>query len=502
MNEANLFPYQIEPVRHLVNLLRSGQNCLDGSDGGVGKTAMACGVIRALDLPTLVVAPQISLTAWRRMGEHIGTEFDVINPELLQTGKTPFGSWQHPRPSKLETDLVCDRCQLVVDFKKPTKCTRQRYGLHCVEPRKRPHRYGKFTWNDGIKFLVVDEVHRFGALDSLNADMLIAARRQGILTLGLSATAADSPLQLRALGYVLGLHQLLDGGDDDSGGFYRFAFRMGCRRNLQFGGIYFAGDDRQRREKVGEIHKLLFPSRGIRVRVSDLGSAFPCRQITTELYDLGSKGEASRLDRLYADMDGAIASLNAGGQGADSSDHPLTKILRARQEIELVMVPLFVDLARQYLESRMHVAVFVNFKSTMDELSKRLRTNCRIEGGQTPELRQKFLDDYLSDKEPVILVNSAAGGVSINLHDIHGNFPRVGIVSLGFSAINTRQVLCRLWRSGAKTKCLYRLPLVVGTVQEKIHKAVAAKLDRIDMLNDGDLMAANLPLLRGGEINI
>jgi len=495
MNEQGLHSYQIPSVRHLVSLLRGGQNCLDGSDCGTGKTFVAGGVIRALDLPTLVVAPQISLPAWRRMGDSLGVEFDVINPEMVQTGKTPFGRWERPRPSRLETELICDRCQLIVDPKKPTKCTRQRNGIHCVESRKKSHQYGRFIWADGIKFLVFDEIHRFGAVKSLNSDMLIAARRQGIPTLGLSATAADSPLQLRALGYVLGLHQLLDGGSDDNGGFYRFAFRMGCRRH-PFGGLYFAGGDVERRRKMAALHSCIFPERGVRVCVSDLGAAFPLRQITAELYDLGSKGEASRLDRLYADMDRAIKALNECRQREASADHPLTRILRARQEIEIIMVPIYEELARQYLESEMHVAIFVNFKQTMEELAKRLKTNCRIEGGQSASLRQRYLDDFMADKEPVILVNNAAGGVSINLHDIHGNHPRVGIMSLGFSAINTRQVLCRLWRSGAKSKCLYRIPLIANTVQEKIHRALAPKLNQIDALNDADLWAANLPLTK------
>lgn len=490
-----LYDYQVKSVEHLVLLLQSGQNCLDGSDCGVGKTPVACGVIRALDLPTLVLAPQISLTEWRRTGDALGVEFDVLNPEMVQTGKTPFGHWDNPRPRILETELICDRCQLVVDLTKPARCTRQRNGIHCVESRKKPHRYGRFNWNPGIKFLVVDEVHRFGAIDSLNADMLIAARRQGIRVLGLSATAAENPLQLRALGYVLGLHQLVDGGSDDRCGFYRFTFRMGCRRH-PFGGWYFGGDEPERKKKLGELHRSIFPSRGIRVRVTDLGDAFPERQITTELYDLGSRGQATRLDALYAAMDDAIQTLNSVRQTDVDISHPLTQVLRARQEIELIMVPIYEELAKQYLENGLHVALFVNFKQTMDELSKRLKTNCRIEGSQSRALRQQHLDNYSDDKEPVILVNNAAGGVSINLHDRRGEFPRAGIVSLGFSAVQTRQVLCRLWRQGAKSKVLYRIPLIAGTVQEKVHRALTPKLNQIDALNDADLMAANLPLTK------
>ena len=495
MNEIGLLPYQLKSVKHLASLLRTGQNAVDGSDCGVGKTFVAGGVIRELDLPTLVLAPQISLTEWRRMGEKLGVQFDVRNPEMIQTSRTPFGWWDHPRPKKLETELICDRCQQVVDPKENAPCRCQRNGIHCVDPRTKSHQYGKFNWHPNIKLLVFDEVHRFGALDSLNSEMLIAARRQRIRVLGLSATAAENPLQLRALGYVLGLHELVDSGRDDRCGFYRFAFRMGCRKH-PFGGWYFAGDESERKKRMGELRQLIFPSRGVRVCVADLGDAFPERQITTELYDLGSRGQTTRLDALYATMDGAIQTLNEARQRDVDLSHPLTCLLRARQEIELIMVPIYEELAKQYLENGLHVALFVNFQQTMDELSKRLKTNCRIEGKQSHALRQRYLDDFGDDKESIILVNNAAGGVSINLHDRQGKFPRVGIVSLGYSAVQTRQVLCRLWRQGAKSKVLYRIPLIAGTVQEKIHRALTPKLNQLDSLNDGDLWATNLPLTR------
>lgn len=480
-----LYDYQVKSVEHLVPLLQSGQNCLDGSDCGVGKTPVACGVIRALDLPTLVLAPQISLTEWRRTGDALGVEFDVLNPEMVQTGKTPFGHWDNPRPKILGTELICDRCQLVVDPTKPTRCTRQRYGIHCVDSRKKAHRYGRFNWNPGIKFLVVDEVHRFGSIDSLNADMLIAARRQGIRVLGLSATAADSPLQLRALGYVLGLHGLI--GDDS---FYRFAFRMGCRRQ-PFGGLYFAGDEAERRKKMGELHRLIFPSRGSRVRIADLGESFPEGSIHAELYDVM---QPERIESLYKKMHEALEELRGAREMDADPSHPLTKVLRARQEIEILKVPLFQDLAERELEAGNSVALFMAFKATIDELCARLKIKLKIVGGQKPSERDSAIRDYQSDRERVIAASIDAGGVSVSLHDIRGQFPRVGIVSPVFSSIKMRQVFYRLRRIGGKSKSRYRLVLAAKTCEEKIHKAVSAKLNNIDALNDQDLMSVNLPI--------
>lgn len=515
-DSSGLYTYQIPAAEHLARVLQERNAAIDGSDMGTGKTAVACAVIRHFNLPTLVLAPQISLPSWERMGVAFKTEFDVLNPEAVRTGNTPFGRWSNPRPpGPMPTLLRCTECQCEVDPANPRRCPYRRHGIHCVKNERIPHNYGKFIWHPAIKFLVFDEAHGYGALDSLQSDMLIAARRQNITTLAMSATAADSPLGLRALGYVLGLHSLVDGQAgggtqlgtgvrppitghhvDDGGGFYRFAFRMGCKKH-PFGGLYFGGDEEDRRGKMAELHQLIFPSRGYRVRIQELGDSFPSRQITADLYDLGKKGSGGRIDSLYAEMDSAVGELRGLSSADLNEDHALTKLLRARQELELVMLPLYEELARQCLESGVHVAIFVNFSQSLRELAKRLNTKCLIYGGQNPKERQHWLDRYQADEEPIILLNSAAGGISINLHDVLGLHARCGIVSLCYSAVVMRQIFGRLWRVGGKSTAFYRVPLLAGTVQEKIHKALAPKLDRIDLLNDGDLFAANLPLTRG-----
>lgn len=490
-NPSGLKNYQVEPAFALTQLLRSGQNVLDGSDCGVGKTYHAAAVIRELGWPTLVLAPQISLTAWRRVGAAMGVEFDCLNPEAVRTGKTSFGQWENPRPAGLSpAEYWCSCCQLQVILDAPRPCPHHPGGIHCVVVKKKSHDYGKFRWHAGIKLLAVDEVHRFGALDSLNADMLIAAKRQGIPVLAMSATVADSPLNLRALGYVLDLHKLVDRRGDDGDGFYRFAFRMGCKKH-PFGGLYFGGDDQDRRAKMAALHAEIFPSRGVRVRIADLGEQFPAVQITSELFDLKSAG---RLEVLYAEMNEALTELRGAQLGDANAEHPLTKLLRARQEVEVLKVPLFEELAKQGVEGGNSVAIFVSFKATVDELCKRLGTSCRIVGGQSATERDAAIDGFQADKERIIVANTDAGGVSVSLHDVNGKFPRLGLVSPTFSSTKLRQVFGRLRRAGGCSKALYRLVLAAGTCEEKIHRAVSVKLDRLDALNDCDLMAANLPL--------
>ena len=134
------------------------------------------------------------------------------------------------------------------------------------------------------------------------------------------------------------------------------------------------------------------------------------------------------LEELYQEMDGCVQVLN-NLRATDVPDLEITKMLRIQQELELIMIPVFEEISRQLLEAGYHVPIFVNYRQTMEELAKRFKTGCLIYGGQNPKQRQQNIDDFQDDKEPVLIAISAAGGISISLHDLHGNFPRGGVAS-------------------------------------------------------------------------
>lgn len=466
---------------------------------GVGKTAHAVAVLRALNDAALVVCPRVSVPGWTRMGQRLSTEFDALHYEALRLGKTPFGWWDRPMPVDRPRLFKCSRCQRT--WKTGDAETQCPYptpngGPHEPTSKPVPHRYGRFNWHPAIQTLVFDEAHRCSALDSLQADMLIAAKRQRIKTLVLSATIAESPLHFRALGYLLGLHNLCDSRDGDGPpGFYQWAFRHGCHK-LPMLGLRFAVGESKKREILERLHHQLFPDKGCRVRIDSLGDSFPAVEITAELYDCEA---ANRINALYARMRDAVDRINA----RRASDMvAITALLRDRQEIEMLMLPVFVELAQDAVAEGRHVALFFNFRETVDECCRMLGTTCKIDGSQTGEAgarrRQKNVDGFQADDEPYIVATNDAGCESIDLHDVRGFFPRLGLCSLGFSAKKTRQVFGRLRRALGKSKALYRCVLAAGTVQERVHKAVAGKLDRLDMLNDGDLMSVipNLSLVK------
>lgn len=491
VSRENLLAWQGNAADALLAALQKHGAALDASDLGTGKTAHALAVVRHLDVPTLVVCPAVSITGWKRMGQILGATFSIINYEALRTGNREFGSWENPRPKASKKIFRCASCQRKFDSPEElaSRCPHHRIGIHCVEVKSKPHRYGKFRFHENIKLLVFDEVHRTSALDSLNADLLIASKRQGIPTIGASATFAEGPLDFRALGFRLGLHSLLD--------YHKWAFARGVRK-FPLGGFHWPVGEQRKKEILAELHTQIFPERGCRVRIEDLGLAFPETQVTSELFDLK---EAGRIDECYARMEEALAALEVEKLSDKCADHPLTALLRASQEIELLTVPVFQELASDALAQGMSVALFVNFRRTLDELCKRLKTDCRVDGSQVGERgareREAAIQKFQTNESRCIVLTSAAGGVSISLHDERGGHPRLGLVSPGFSAVQFRQVLGRLRRATGKSKALYRIVLIAGTVQEKIHKALSGKLNNLDAILDSDLMAVNLPLTVG-----
>lgn len=487
MNAQGLLPFQIEPAQQLLTALRINGSALDASSCGIGKSYHAAAIIRELAEPALVVCPKISITAWKNVLETMGAQAGVTNWEALRGGNTAFGRWDHPAPKKRPSKMICTNCDNEVDVFNPSPCRVSPDNKHAVSPVAIPHVYGRFVFNDTLRFVVWDEAHAAAGLKSLNSDMVIASKRQHLKSLFLSATICDSPLQLRSVGFALGLHCLVG-----PAGFFAWAARRGCRR--VFGrGFQFAASDSQKIKIMGGIHESLFPAKGIRVNSADIPD-FPRCQITSELFDLEASG---KLTELYKTMEDAIEELNRVKLTDKNAEHPLTALLRSSMQIELLKLPIFLALRQDALDEGKSVVFFVQYRQSLEELQRRTKAPT-IYGGQRPDERQKAIDDFQAEKTDTIILNIAAGGVSISLHHIApGVRPRVGICSLHPSATKSRQMFGRLARAGGLSPARYRIPLCANTPEERLHKRLSSKLNCLDALLDSDLTACNLPLTSG-----
>ena len=326
----------------------------------------------------------------------------------------------------------------------------------------------QYTWDYG-GLLIWDEVHRCKSPKSLNAKMLSAAwDTKRLRCLCLSATAAQNPMDMRALGYVLGLHKNYN--------FWHWVVANGAKRN-RWNGFDWRGSLSQ----LEAIHKHIFPERGVRLRIKDLGAAFPENLVIAEPLEMTNTRD---LVQIYEGAQEALAELATKAE----ADWPnaMTIILRARQQAELLKVPLLVEMAQDLKDEGKSVVIFVNFNDTIDLLKHHLGTECVIRQ-QEAEERQANLDAFQSNKSWIILCNIQAGGVGISLHDTDGAHPRVALLCPTYNAVDLQQALGRCYRSGGKSPVIQRLIYASGTVEEKVCQRVNAKLNNISLINDDEV---------------
>lgn len=424
--KLTLYPYQQLASDLLIGAINSCGAALDASDTGVGKTFTALGVADGLDTDPFIICPKSIQTAWREACESLAIRpIDVVNIEKIKAGNTPYMS----RPSKK-----------------------------------------KFIWTLPRGTLIIyDECQGASGYKTANSKVLALTRGYGYKVLGLSATVAESPLQLKALGYLLKLHKYTD--------HYSWCLRYGCYKNA-WGGLEFVRGA-QRVKYLKELNKQIFPDKGVRVRIKDLDS-FPDNKIIAQAYDL-SKRDTDEINSIFDEMEDNLKNPEYSGSA-------LTEMLRARQATELYKVPLLAEMTTELLEEGKHVVIFVSFRETLSRLASQFPDASVLLGGQKIEERDAEIAKFQRNQSNVCIAMIQAGGVGVSLHDTTGDAPRVSLITPTYSARELKQALGRIHRATGKTKCLQKIIYAAGTVEERACKAVKRKLDNISLLNDGDLM--------------
>jgi superfamily II DNA or RNA helicase len=164
----------------------------------------------------------------------------------------------------------------------------------------------------------------------------------------------------------------------------------------------------------------------------------------------------------------------------------MTEILRARQEAELIRVPVLVDLAEALLDEERSVVIFCNFRNTIDTLLTKFKDPCYIWGGQPDDQREGMIADFQCDANHVMVCQIQSGGVGVSLHDTLGR-PRSSLICPTYSAVDLKQALGRIHRAGAKSKAVQKIIFAADSIEEQVMKKVRSKLKNIETLNDGDI---------------
>jgi len=216
---------------------------------------------------------------------------------------------------------------------------------------------------------------------------------------------------------------------------------------------------------------------------------FPETQITSVPYQVSKKRE-KEIQKEYSIISKELDNLHT--KGKKDKGNILVKIMRSHQRIELIKVPLFVELANDFIHNGHSVVIFVNFTQTLKLLSEMLHTDVLIYGEQSGEEREKNIEKFQSNRSGIIICNIKAGGLGLSLHDIHGGYPRVSLISPTFNAIELTQALGRVHRAGGKSKSLQRIIYCANTVEERIADKLKIKLKSINSINNGDVDLTNI----------
>ena len=427
---AKMLPHQREPLARLWSLRRSGRRHLvDGSDTGTGKTFVASALASGTGCPVAVLAPLPVLHAWEEalarfhVKPSLLTNYEKLNPKC----KTRWLTWLN---SGWPAWHLPDNC-----------------------------------------FVIVDEAHRCKG-EKTNAALLLASLKfYNVTTLSLSATLAESPLDLRALGFLHGLH----GWND----FAEWCTKHGC---ADCNGWRFIGGP----EHLAPITRHFFRDSGVRVRRSEIEGFPPTKIVPLEVDAKGAAGA------WKAARDAAVRAVDL--RTAEWYMNAQTEILKARMAVEASKLPALASIARGALDEGASVAVFVNFTNSVQFFRQAFPGAGVIWGGpedggaQKPEERAAVVREFREDRLRLVVCNIAAGGVGISLH---GRRPRVSIISPPWSAMVLRQALGRVARAGGSHSTQY-IVFARDSIEHDVYKACQRKADTLDTLQDFDLQPIHL----------
>lgn len=445
-----LFPAQEKAVKLLVSSIIERGSALNASCTGSGKTVMACAVARKLHCPIAVIAPKATLPSWKR--------------ELAEWGLDPV---------------------FVTNYEKIRNGS-----AHLKKVTKKIMR-----WSLPDDTLVVfDECQRAKSPYTQSSQLLISAKMQGVRTLLLSATAAEDPTEMRAIGYALELHGL-NQGTALLPSWEKWMKSFGCFqdqwKNWRPGPT----------KKLASLRETLYRDRAVRISESDLPEAFRSNWILQDPIEFAAVSKIKKfyegagvttgvIDQLLDHMD-KFEKEDIAKQRDDKAEVTimLTRMLRARQLTEALKVPDIVDMTKDMIEEHKSVVIFVNFRETLEALVPALESTLKLEvgfvsGGQDAKQRQDYVDRFRDDKLRVIVLNSEAGGTGIDgLQDTRGEFPRVSLISLSFNAKTFKQVLGRIHRANSKSDALQKILVASGTIEEYVLEAIHKKLSNLEALH-------------------
>ena len=444
-----LIDYQKSHVENIINSLVVYNRALDASDTGTGKTFTSICACKIIGWIPFIICPKSVISSWLKVLEFFKCDFyGITNYELMQNCTYYDNEGNKKKIPFLIRDIIkknSDNDPLGLDSSSDSDND---------EEIKYEYKWIKDKIPDNALF-IFDEAHKCKNAKTNNGKILHnLAINKNIKILILSATVVDKPKYFILTGFILGLYDNIRKGRN-------WIKKIPYKSNQMEG-----------------VHKRIYPEYASRMKITQIKNEFPECKIIAESRQMDN---SVQIQAAWDEIKQATDEL----KNKETNSNALAKIIYARQRIELLKVPEFIKLTQESIEQGNSVVLFVNFTETLLTLSDKLNTKCLIYGEQKIDDRDANIDNFQSDKERICICNIKAGNCGISLHDTHGNFPRVAIISPTWSAQDLIQVLGRIYRAKAKSKVLQRIIFCSNTVEDSVCGMIKDKVANIAFINDG-----------------
>lgn len=449
--EKKLLPFQVNHVKNLLACLNKHGVALDASDTGTGKTYSALCLAKELNLIPIVVCPKSIIPGWTRAMQHFDIEdFFVCNYEQFRNGRTPY-------LNKIGVNPDYKDFRDTEQGKKIPVKSWQKYEYDKAEKEHRensskiPKLEYEWTIDATQHLLIFDECHKTKNTNTQNYAIYWWAQRmnkdKNLKILSLSATVADKIVNAYSICYML---DLVESGHDfnlkynidlDKGILKDFGYEVTQSGFYRFNNKYQKAKEKYQNENTNlkKLHNDLFPIRGSRMIIEDLGDSFPDNFVEAQAYDMDSR--AKEIQKIYREMESAILEIKYKAAQAkqqellaleekateeellpkeirrmnelrrdkdknlesldelreklsnygkkitidhlnnksfgDETKHLFAVKQKARQRVELLKADTLVELGADFLEQNKSVAIFVNFIETLDYLHKKFSTKMK-----------------------------------------------------------------------------------------------------------------------------
>jgi superfamily II DNA or RNA helicase len=432
-----LLPYQTLHVFNMITAVKNNACSVDCSSTGTGKTYTTIATCAQLKLVPFIICQKNNISTWHRVINYFGIEYvTVVNYECIRVY------------NYLDTD------------NKKTVCP-------YITKENGTYKWDFSTHPNGKKIVIIfDEVHKCKSHKTLNGKLLIACKSANVKTIMLSATLCDKNGDFGSFGMMLGFYKTYKHGKSWIESIIR-------EDRNQFG-----------RNKTNTLHKYLFPDKGSKMSLEDLGEKFPMNQITTDCYNLDANS-LKKINNLYEQIQKHIYH-------EDNGTNKLIELNTMRKNVENIKVSeIILNLMMDYYEQNRSVVIFVNYLSSHALITNYLKQReiqyAEIHGEQDYEEREHNINQFQNNEVRIIVCMIQAGGTSISLHDVSGRFPRVSIISPSYSRVELIQTLGRIYRAGMKSPCLQKIVYCADTCEEGVANILQKKKNMLDAITDDDV---------------